>query len=74
MGKGNYAVKLDSEFMKTLKGFCKEKGYKQSSFVEKALWEQMEREEMKDDIFDLVHLRSLESLARPLPEYERSRK
>ena len=41
------------------------RGYKQSSFVEKALREQMEREDLKDDIFDLVSLRSQEVLARP---------
>lgn len=60
--------------MKELKEFCETKGYKQSSFVEKALREQMEREELKEDIYDLVILRSQEGLARPFLEYDRQRK
>lgn len=57
-----------------LKEFCEEKGYKQSAFVEKALREQMEREELKDDVFDLINLRPQEILARPLSDYVRARK
>src|SRR3989338_7132253 len=63
-----YAVKLDQDVLKELKEFCETKGYKQSSFVEKALREQMEREELKDDIYDLVTLRSQEGIARPSGE------
>lgn len=74
MEKGAYAVKLDKDLLKELKEFCEKKGYKQSSFVEKALREQIEREELKEDIFDLVSLRSQELLARPFREYDRSRK
>ena len=74
MAKSAYAVKLSSEVLKDLKEFCEEKGYKQGSFVEKALREQMEREELKEDIFDLVSLRSQESLAHPFREYDRHRK
>lgn len=74
MEKGAYAVKLDSGLLKELKRFCEAKGYKQSSFVEKSLREQMEREELKDDIFDLVHLRSHEVLARPFSDYDKTRK
>ena len=74
MKKGAYAVKLSTGFLKELKGFCEKKGYKQGSFVEKALRAEMEREEMKEDVFDLVSLRSHEPLARPFREYDRSRK
>lgn len=74
MSKGAYAVKLDHDLLKSLKQFCEEKGFKQSSFVEKALKEQMEREELKEDIFDLVSLRSREVLARPLRDYDRTRR
>jgi hypothetical protein len=74
MKKGAYAVKLDQGLLKELKAFCEEKGYKQGSFVEKALREQMEREELKEDVFDLVSLRSQEVLARPFRDYDRSRK
>ncbi len=69
-----YAVKLDQDVLKELKAFCEEKGYKQSSFVEKALREQMEREELKEDVFDLVSLRSQERIARPFRDYDRRRK
>ncbi len=74
MEKGAYAVKLDSNLLKELKEFCEEKGYKQGPFVEKALKEQMAREELKDDIFDLVSLRSQEKLARPFRDYDRNRR
>lgn len=74
MKKGAYAVKLDSDLLKELKAFCEEKGYKQGSFVAKALREQMLKEELKEDIFDLVSLRSHESLARPFRDYDRHRK
>ncbi len=74
MGKKAYAVKLSEWVLKDLKVFCNEKGYRQSSFVEKALKEQMEREELKEDVFDLVSLRSQEAMAKPLSEYHRSRK
>ena len=74
MKKGAYAVKLDTDLLKELKEFCEEKGYKQGSFVAKALREQMVREELKEDVFDLVGLRSHESLARSFRDYDRSRK
>lgn len=74
MRKTGYAVKLDKDLLNDVKGFCEVKGYKQSSFVAKALREQMEREELKEDIFDLVSLRSQERLARPFRDYARHRK
>lgn len=74
MKKTGYAVKLDKDLLEELKEFCEEKGYKQGAVVEKALREHMQREELKDDIFDLVSLRSQEPLARPFREYDRHRK
>ena len=74
MKKGSYAVKLDNNLLKELKEFCEEKGYKQGPFVEKALREQMARDELKEDIFDLVSLRSQEPLARPFRDYNHGRK
>ncbi len=73
MRKSAYAVKLDKQLLEELKAFCEEKGYTQSAFVAKALRQQMIQEEFKEDIFDLVSLRSQESLARPLKEYHRDR-
>ena len=74
MKKSAYAVKLDPALLEDLKAFCEQKGYKHSSFVEKALREQMEREELKEDIFDLISLKPHEKLARPLKEYRLNRK
>lgn len=74
MEKSLYSVKIDKKLLKDLKKFCEEKGYLQGSFVSKALREQMEREETKEDIYDLVQLRSQESLAQPFRSYDRSRK
>lgn len=74
MKKSNYAVKLHEQLVVRLKNFCEEKGYKQGAFVEKALAEQMEREELKEDIFDLVSLRSQEPLARPFRAYDLARR
>ncbi|OGQ08692.1 MAG: hypothetical protein A3G32_09310 [Deltaproteobacteria bacterium RIFCSPLOWO2_12_FULL_40_28] len=74
MSKGNYAVKLDRTLLRDLKDFCEEKGYKQGSFVEKALREQMDREELKEDVFDFISLQNQEFLARPFRDYDNTRK
>lgn len=74
MGKTNYAVKVDIQILERLKRFCDEKGYKQGAFIEKAVLEQMEREELQEDIFDLVSLRSQERLARPFRDYDKKRR
>jgi len=74
MKRNAYAFKLDPHLLKELRSFCERMGYKQGSFVEKALREKMDQEELKEDIFDLVTLRSQEKLARPLSEFHRSRK
>ncbi len=74
MAKNAYAFKLDKDLLEEVKAFCELKGYKQSAFVEKALKEKIEQEELKEDIFDLITLRSQEKLARPLKEYHKIRK
>jgi len=74
MPKSAYAFKLDKDLLEEVKAFCEDKGYKQSAFVEKALKEKMDQDELKDDIFDLISLRSQEKMARPLKEYHKSRK
>ena len=73
MNKETYAVKLDKKILNELKIFCETMGYKQGSFVEKALREQMLREELKEDIYDLVTLKQQEILAKPFKEYDRDR-
>jgi len=74
MPKSAYAFKLDKDLLEEVKAFCEDKGYKQSAFVEKALKEKMDQDELKDDIFDLVTLRSQKKLARPYREYLKNRK
>ena len=74
MTKSVFAIKISQETLDELKDFCEEMGYKQSSFVEKAIKVQMGMEELKEDIFDLISLKSQEKLARPLKEYHRQRK
>lgn len=74
MTKTSFAVKLDPELQEDLKEFCEAKGFKQSSFVEKAVREQMEREELAEDLLDFYQLRSTEALALPFDEYLQKRK
>lgn len=72
--KNSFAVKLDPELLRAVKAFCDDKGYKQNAFVEMALKNQMEQEEFKDDLFDLMTLRNQEALARPLAAYHAGRR
>lgn len=74
MGKTAFAVKLDENFQKEVKDFCEERGLKQGSFVEKALREQMEREEIAEDLLDFYTLRQTESTAVSLEDYLKRRK
>lgn len=74
MSKGAYAFKLDKDLLKEVREFCEAKGFKQSAFVERALKEKMEQEELKEDIFDLISLRPQKKLARPFRDYLKSRK
>jgi predicted transcriptional regulator len=74
MGKAAFAVKLDETFQKELREFCEAHGLKQGSFVEKALREQMEREELAEDLLDLYTLRSTEPHALDFETYLKRRK
>lgn len=74
MSKTSFALKLDDDFQKELKDFCEKRGLKQGPFVEKAVKEQMEREEMAEDLLDLYTLRPTEHIAISLDEYLRKRK
>ena len=74
MGTISFAVKLSEDVRKKLKKFCDERGLKIGAFVEKALKEQMEREEMADDAKEFALLRHEESHARNFEEYLRERR
>lgn len=69
MSKTTLAVKVNYKIVDRVKKFCKERGIKYSFFVEKALEERLDREELKEDLLDLKTLREQEKLAIPLEEY-----
>ena len=74
MSKTTLAVKVNYKIANRVKKFCKERGIKYGFFVEKALEERLEREELKEDLLDLKTLRSLEKEAISLEKYlEKSR-
>ena len=73
MARTSYAVKFDPKLQEALKEFCEIKGFKQSAFVEKAVREQMEREELAEDLLDFYQLRATEPQAVPFEEYVKRR-
>jgi len=73
MEKSTLAVKLNVNIINRVKKFCLQHGIKYSFFVEMALKEQLEREELREDILDLKALRQQEKLAIPLETYLKSR-
>ena len=69
MSKTTLAVKIDYKTANNVKKFCRERGIKYGFFVEKALEERLEREELKEDLLDLQTLRSLEKEAISIEDY-----
>ncbi len=74
MDKISYAVKIEPTLAERVRKFCQERGVKQGFFVEKALKEQLAREEAAEDILDLKNLKSQEQAAVSLEEYLLQRK
>lgn len=74
MSKTTLAVKVDYKIANKVKTFCKERGIKYGFFVEKALEERLEREELKEDLLDLKTLRSLEKEAISFEDYIEKRR
>ena len=73
MSKTTLAVKVDYKTADKVKQFCRERGIKYGFFVEKALEERLEREELKEDLLDLKTLRSLEKDAISIEDYLKNR-
>ena len=73
MNKVSYAVKIDPGIVRKVKEFCTVHGIKQGFFIEKALREQLGREEFVEDILDLKNLRSQEALASSFEDYLKKR-
>ncbi len=74
MQKTTLAVKVNYSILNRVKKFCRERGIKYGFFVEKALEERLEREELKEDLLDLKTLRGQEKEAVPLEEYLEKRR
>jgi len=74
MQKTTLAVKVNYSILNRVKKFCRERGIKYGFFVEKALEERLEREELKEDLLDLKTLRGQEKEAVALEEYLEKRR
>jgi hypothetical protein len=72
--KTTLAVKVNYAVAERVKHFCRERGLKYGFFVEKAILEQLAREELKEDLVDLKSLRELEQQAVSLDEYLKKRR
>ncbi len=73
MEKSILAVKIKPNIINRVKKFCASHGIKYGFFVEKALVDELEREELREDILDLKTLRGSEKSAIPLEQYLKSR-
>lgn len=63
--KVTLAVKVNYNIAERVKKLCRARGFKCGFFVEKALKEHLEREELKEDVLDLKTLRAFEKKAIP---------
>lgn len=73
MSKKTIAVRVDSQVAERLRRYCAERGLKQGFFVEKALREQIERDELSEDLRDLREGRAQESAAVGLKDVLKAR-
>lgn len=74
MSKTTLAVKVDYKIANKVKTFCRERGIKYGFFVEKALEERLEREELKEDLLDLKTLHALEKESISIENYLEKRR
>jgi predicted transcriptional regulator len=72
--KSVMSIKIEKSLIEKIRDFCQNHGLKQGFFVEKALREQLEREEMAEDIIELKQLRYQEKDAVDLDEYLKKKK
>jgi hypothetical protein len=72
--KTTLAVKVNCAVAERVKHFCRERGLKYGFFVERAILEQLAREELKEDLVDLKNLRELEQQAISLDVYLKKRR
>lgn len=74
MDRISYAVKIEPSLAEKVRKYCLEHGIKQGFFVERALKEQLVREEYLDDLLDFKALKSQEKDAVSFEEYLSKRK
>ena len=74
MSKTTLAVKVNYKVVSRVKKYCKERGIKYGFFVEKALEERLEREELKEDLLDLKIFQNKEKEAILFEEYLKNRR
>jgi molybdopterin-guanine dinucleotide biosynthesis protein A len=61
MGKNvTFTMKVDSDIRDMLKEFCKSRGFLMSSFLEKAIVDEIEKEELKEDLMAIQHYEKYE--------------
>lgn len=73
MEKLTIAIKMSQGVMKDFKQFCKSHGIKYSFFVEEAVREKLEEEELKEDLLDLKRLRAEEKSSVAFEDYLKER-
>ena len=71
--KGVFSIKVEKSLIEKIRDFCQSHGLKQGFFVEKALREQLEREEMAEDIIELKQLRYQEKTTAGFNDYLKKR-
>jgi hypothetical protein len=74
MQRKTLAVKVSSNILSRVKKFLNKRGIKYGYFVENALEERLEREELKEDLLDLKTLPGQEKETIPLEEYLEKRR
>ena len=72
--KNAFSIKIEKSLIQKIKDFCKSHGLKQGFFVERALLEQLKREELIEDILEMKELRSQEKSAIDFDKYLKKRK
>lgn len=69
MNRISYAVKIEPNLIEKIRAFCLSHGIKQGFFVEKALKEQLHREELLEDLLEFKTLGPQEKESISFEEY-----
>lgn len=55
-----FTMKVDKDVRDLMKDFCKSRGYMMKSFIEKAIMDEIEKEELKEDLLAIQHYEKYE--------------